>query len=139
MKRDGEYRLDPTVLPAGADYTRADVAHLFVRRLKKDARAQIRQDFPEREVYKLAADASPFENRPVDCLAELQLTSDGAVRHDGAMLFRITLEKPLFSSPAACVQALIIVPAVGWTSASAVHPIPRRRWWTALRLSSMNC
>jgi len=35
--------------------------------------------------------------------------------------------------------ALIIVPAVGWTSASAVHRIPRRRWWTALRLSTLRC
>jgi hypothetical protein len=82
------------------------VAHLFVRRFKKDVRAQIRQDFPEREVYKLAADASPFKNRAVDCLAELRLTSDSAVRHDGAMLFRTTLEKALFSSPAACVQTI---------------------------------
>ena len=35
--------------------------------------------------------------------------------------------------------ALIMVPAVGWTSASAVHRIPRRRWWTALRLSTLRC
>lgn len=98
--------LDPTVLPPGADYTREDVAHLFVRRFKKDVRAQIRQDFPEREVYKLAADASSAENRAFDCLAELRLTSDSAVRNDGAMLFRTTLEKALFSSPAACVQTL---------------------------------
>ena len=33
--------------------------------------------------------------------------------------------------------ALIIVPAVGWTSDSAVHRIQRRRWWTALRLSTL--
>ncbi len=98
--------LDPTVLPAGADYTREDVAHLFVRRFKKDVRAQIRQDFPERQVYKLTADASPFENRAFDCLAALRLTSDSTVRHDGAMLFRTTLEKALFSSPAACVQTI---------------------------------
>lgn len=98
--------LDPTVLPAGADYTREDVAHLFVRRFKKDVRTQIRQDFPERQVYKLATDASPAENRAFDCLAELRLTSDSTTRHDGAMLFRTTLEKALFSSPAACVQTL---------------------------------
>ena len=36
-------------------------------------------------------------------------------------------------------SALIIVPAVGWTSDSAVHRIPRRRWWTALRLSTLRC
>jgi len=37
------------------------------------------------------------------------------------------------------LEALIIVPAVGWTSDSAVHRIPRRRWWTALRLSTLRC
>jgi len=35
--------------------------------------------------------------------------------------------------------AMIMVPAVGWTSASEVHRIPRRRWWTALRLSTLRC
>ena len=28
---------------------------------------------------------------------------------------------------------------VQWTSASAVHGIPRRCWWTALRLSTLRC
>jgi len=35
--------------------------------------------------------------------------------------------------------ALIILPAVGWTSDSAVHQVQRRRWWTALRLSTLRC
>jgi len=37
----------------------------------------------------------------------------------------------------AAIWAMVIVSAVGWTSASAVHRIPRRRWWTALRLSTL--
>lgn len=98
--------LDPTVLPEGADYTREDVAHLFVRRFKKDVRAQMHQDFPEREVFRLAHDASVAENRAFECLAELKLASDAGQRRDGAMLFRTTLEKSLFSSPAACLQTL---------------------------------
>jgi len=32
------------------------------------------------------------------------------------------------SRRAACTTALIIFPAVGWTSDSAVHRIPRGRW-----------
>ena len=28
---------------------------------------------------------------------------------------------------------------VGWTSGSEVHRTPRRRWWTALRLSTLRC
>jgi len=37
------------------------------------------------------------------------------------------------------VWTSVIGPAVGWTSDSAVHRIPRRPWWTALRLSSLVC
>ncbi|NJD36345.1 MAG: DEAD/DEAH box helicase [Betaproteobacteria bacterium] len=98
--------LDPTVLPPGADYTRVDVAHLFVRRFKKDVREQMRQDFPEREVFRLARDASPAENAAFECLATLKLASDSGQQRDGAMLFHTTLEKALFSSPAACLQTL---------------------------------
>lgn len=100
--------LDPTVLPESerAEYTRDDVAHLFVRRFKKDVREQMRQDFPEREVFRLANDASGAENVAFDALAALTLASDAGPQRDGAMLFRTTLEKALFSSPAACVQTL---------------------------------
>lgn len=98
--------LDPTVLPPGADYTREDVDHLFVRRFKKDVREQMKQDFPEREVFRLDCEASPAENLAFDALAALKLASDGTGARDGAMLFRTVLEKALFSSPAACLQTL---------------------------------
>ena len=98
--------LDPTVLPPRADYTRADVAHLFIRRFKSDVREQMKQDFPERQVFKLAAEASVAENLAFDTLTELKLASDGSGARDGAMLFRTVLEKALFSSPAACLQTL---------------------------------
>ena len=98
--------LDPTILPLGADYTREDVDHLFVRRFKKDVREQMKQDFPEREVFRLDCEASPAENIAFDALAELKLASDGTGARDGAMLFRTVLEKALFSSPAACLQTL---------------------------------
>lgn len=100
--------LDPTVLPAGdkTDYGRDDVAHLFIRRFKKDVREQMKQDFPEREVFRLTCDASPAENRAFDALAELKLASEGTGAREGAMLFRTVLEKALFSSPAACLQTL---------------------------------
>lgn len=97
--------LDPTVLPAKADYTKEDVEHLFVRRFKSDVREQIRQEFPEREIFKFSARATPAENAAFDALAILRLKSDESAR-DGAMLFRTTLEKSLFSSPAACLQTL---------------------------------
>ncbi|MFZ6758127.1 DEAD/DEAH box helicase [Undibacterium sp. Ji50W] len=100
--------LDPTVLPAGekVEYTREDVDHLFVRRFKKDVREQMKQDFPERDVFRLACDASPEENRAFDALAQLKLNNEGKGARDGAMLFCTVLEKALFSSPAACLQTL---------------------------------
>lgn len=98
--------LDPTVLPPGADYTRADVAPLFVRRFKQDVKDQMRQDFPEREVFRLQRGASAAENAAFDCLGELRLASDTGQPRDGAMLLRTTIEKALFSSPAACLQTL---------------------------------
>ncbi|XQA72315.1 DEAD/DEAH box helicase [Xanthomonas sacchari] len=98
--------LDPTVLPPRADYSRSDVGHLFIRRFKSDVREQMKQDFPERQVFKLAAQASAAENLAFDTLAELKLASDGSGARDGAMLFRTVLEKALFSSPAACLQTL---------------------------------
>ncbi|MFC3337117.1 DEAD/DEAH box helicase [Paracandidimonas soli] len=98
--------LDPTVLPPRADYTRSDVEHLFIRRFKSDVREQMKQDFPERQVFKLAAQASAAENLAFDTLTELRLASDGSGARDGAMLFRTVLEKALFSSPAACLQTL---------------------------------
>lgn len=98
--------LDPTVLPPRADYNRSDVEHLFIRRFKSDVREQMKQDFPERQVFKLAAQASAAENLAFDALAGLKLASDGSGARDGAMLFRTVLEKALFSSPAACLQTL---------------------------------
>ncbi|TIC80326.1 DEAD/DEAH box helicase [Crenobacter intestini] len=100
--------LDPTVLPAGdkVEYAREDVDHLFVRRFKKDVREQMKQDFPEREVYRLPCQASAAENAAFDALAALRLSNEGKGARDGAMLFRTVLEKALFSSPAACLQTL---------------------------------
>lgn len=98
--------LDPTVLPERADYTRQDINHLFVRRFKKDVREQMRQDFPERRVYKLQTHASIAENQAFEYLSSLQLDVDREQGRSGAILFKTTLEKALFSSPQACVQTL---------------------------------
>lgn len=100
--------LDPTVLPQSdkVEYTRQDVEHLFIRRFKKDVREQMKQDFPEREVFRLASTASEQENLAFDALAELRLSNEGGGARDGAMLFRTVLEKALFSSPAACLQTV---------------------------------
>lgn len=98
--------LDPTVLPERADYTRTDIDHLFVRRFKKDVREQMQQDFPERKVHKLTTKASFAENQAFEYLSSLKLHADSEQGQSGAILFKTTLEKSLFSSPQACIQTL---------------------------------
>ena len=98
--------LDPTVLPPRkTDYTREDIAHLFVRRFKADVREEIRQHFPERQVFRFRAAPSAAEERAFATLAELDLAID-ADRRGADMLFRTTLEKALLSSPPACAQTV---------------------------------
>ncbi|MEW6166495.1 MAG: DEAD/DEAH box helicase [Pseudomonadota bacterium] len=98
--------LDPTVLPKKADYTREDIEHLFVRRFKKDVRDEIRQQFPDRKVFRFRAKASAAKERAFGLLADLKLHIDEGKRGGGEMLFRTTLEKALLSSPPACAQTL---------------------------------
>lgn len=98
--------LDPTVLPPRkTDYTRDDIAHLFVRRFRADVREEIRQHFPERQVFRFKARPSAAEEHAFATLAELDLHID-ADRRGADMLFRTTLEKALLSSPAACAQTV---------------------------------
>lgn len=98
--------LDPTVLPKKAEYTKEDVEHLFVRRFKRDVRDEIRAEFPERRVFEFHAMPSRAEENAFACLADLKLYIDRDHRTGAEMLFRTTLEKALFSSPAACVQSI---------------------------------
>lgn len=98
--------LDPTVLPPRkTDYTKNEIAHLFVRRFKADVRDEIRQHFPERQVFRFKAAPSAAEEHAFACLAQLDLVID-LDRRGADMLFRTTLEKALLSSPAACAQTV---------------------------------
>lgn len=98
--------LDPTILPRKSDYTKQDVEHLFVRRFKKDVRDEIRQEFPERQVFRFRAKPSAAEERAFATLANLNLNIDKDRRTGAEMLFRTILEKSLLSSPAACAQTV---------------------------------
>lgn len=98
--------LDPTVLPPRKqDYTREDIAHLFLRRFKADVRDEIRQHFPERQVFRFRAKPSAAEEAAFATLANLELKIDEGSR-GGELLFRTILEKALLSSPAACRQTV---------------------------------
>ncbi|MGH8145561.1 MAG: DEAD/DEAH box helicase [Rhodanobacteraceae bacterium] len=100
--------LDPTAIANPHDYAREDFSDkgLVVRRFKKDIRDQLRDNFPDREIKLEKVAASQAEEAAFDRLMEVSFhTLDGGQRGSG-QLFRTTLEKALFSSPAACLSTV---------------------------------
>lgn len=100
--------LDPTAIADPSDYAEEDFRDkgLVIRRFKKDVRDQLRGNFPEREIRVLQVPASAPEEEAFSRLAEVQFhTLDGRTGGIG-QLFRTTLEKALFSSPAACLSSV---------------------------------
>ena len=127
--------LDATAITDPANYTKEDFRDkgLVVRRFKKDIRHQVRDAFRDREIYRCPFPASPLEEAAYDALLALKVAGErGTVNSDtgasvAAMfgseteivsrapvsaasaqrdLFVVTLEKALFSSPAACVETI---------------------------------
>lgn len=97
--------LNPTAIANPDDYTPDDIKGLFIRRFKKDVADQVAQAFKPRTIAQAHATATPAEEAAFDTLVSLQ--SALKPRGDGGdMLFRTTLEKALFSSPAACLQTV---------------------------------
>lgn len=111
---DGEARsfaslmnmLDPTAIADPDDYTAEDFRGkgLVVRRFKKDIQHEVREAFRDRATYRRAFDASAAEEAAYDALLAVRVASRaGSNRRD---LFVVTLEKALFSSPAACIRTV---------------------------------
>lgn len=96
--------LDPTAISDPDDYNRADLDRkdLFVRRFKKDIKAQAEGQFPEPVTRRLSARATPQEEAAFQAVLEIPFTQKGE-RAQGkqAELQRVGLQKALFSSPAA--------------------------------------
>ena len=97
--------LDPTAIADPKSYTREDIEGLFVRRFKKDVQSELGKAFPEREMRQVHATATSAEEAAFDALVDLRFSAIDQRKH-GAMLFKTTLEKALFSSPAACRQTI---------------------------------
>ena len=105
--------LDPTAIGDPEHYTQEDFRKrgLVIRRFKKDIQAQVRNAFRDREIVHRRFAASPAEEAAYEALLRVQVA--GGPRRPGALfgaapgpvrrdLFLVTLEKALFSSPAAC-------------------------------------
>lgn len=97
--------LNPTAIANPENYGPEDIKGLFIRRFKKDIKVQVANAFPERIVHKEMVSASPEEDTAYQILASLEFAKLDAAR-TGSMLFRTTLEKSLFSSPAACRKTI---------------------------------
>tara|TARA_R110001599_G_scaffold351706_2_gene584324 strand:+ start:3769 stop:6687 length:2919 start_codon:yes stop_codon:yes gene_type:complete len=101
--------LDPTAIANPSDYAHEDFRDkgLVIRRFKKDVADQLGGRLPEREIDIVRAAASAAEEAAYQQLEVIQFRShDGRRGTGGAQLFRTTLKKALYSSPAACLSTL---------------------------------
>jgi len=97
--------LDPTAIADPESYTRDESKGLFIRRFKKDIRNQVQDAFREREINSKRTSATPIEEEAFSALVNTQFTRLDTKR-TGAILFKTTLQKALFSSPAACLESI---------------------------------
>lgn len=99
--------LSPLAIPDVKEYGPEDIKGLYVRRFRHspEVKACLAEDFPERCTAHKRYPASEREEEAFRLLAELDLMADRNVQRSNR-LFRIVLEKALFSSPEACLDTL---------------------------------
>lgn len=100
--------LDPTAIANPKDYAKEDFRDkgLVIRRFKKDVRDQLAESFPEREIATVRVPASAVEEHAFNLLREASFHNLNGRSGGAGQLFRTTLEKSLFSSPAACLSTI---------------------------------
>lgn len=98
--------LDPTAITDPDDYTQEDFQQkgLVIRRFKKDIKNEVREAFKDRQVFRSKFTASEKEERAFDALLDVRVAE--RADSNGRTLFSVSLEKALFSSPAACIQTI---------------------------------
>ena len=126
--------LDATAIADPDDYTKEDFRPgLVIRRFKKDVQEQVSEAFKDRKVFAQRFPASSEEEAAYEALLAVQAASgqpDSAKRD----LFIVTLEKALFSSPAACIET--VAGRIKRREREIAHgedPSPRRAEIAALR------
>lgn len=102
--------LDPTAISDPENYAKDDFTGkgLVIRRFKKDIQTQVANEFKERQVQRMLHPAGLEEESAFEALLNVPFTRGG--EHDTdkpASLLRVTLQKALFSSPAACRQSVL--------------------------------
>lgn len=101
--------LDPTRVPDPSKLHRADIEDLVVRRFRSSPEvvSDIGRVVPERKLTRRAFPLSREEEIAYESIADLKLDLDAENSRGRALdLFRTTLAKAIFSSPAACAETL---------------------------------
>lgn len=98
--------LNPTAIANPEKYGPEDINGLFIRRFKKDIIDQVKGSFQNREKIEVRSSmASDAEEEAFQKLVNLKFSKIDSKKRAG-MLFKTTLEKSLFSSPAACLETI---------------------------------
>lgn len=98
--------LDPTAIADPQNYTPEDIRGLCIRRFKKDVKDQVSGSFLERRITLERCRASAKEEHAYDIFAGMRLEMDLGKTRGTGQLFKTSLEKSLFSSPAACIKSI---------------------------------
>ena len=98
--------LDPTAIANPNDYTPEDIRGLCIRRFKKDVKDQVSGSFLERNFVLERCHASLQEEYAFNLFTDMQLQMDLGKTKGTGQLFKTSLEKSLFSSPAACIKSI---------------------------------
>lgn len=98
--------LDPTAIANPHDYSKEDIQGLCVRRFKKDIKDQASGVFKERKVSVERCHATAEEENAYDVLTRMTLEMDADKKVHTGQLFKTSLEKSMFSSPAACIKSI---------------------------------
>lgn len=102
--------LDPTAIADPDHYTPDDFRSkgLVIRRFKKDIKDQVQADFQERQTICLRQPASAQEEAAYRALLDVAFTQGGQHKSGRQQeLQRISLQKGLFSSPAAALESTV--------------------------------
>ncbi len=101
--------LDPTAISDPDSYSKEDFRNkgLVIRRFKKDIQHQVDQEFKKNQTFKHYHPAGLEEEAAYEALLDIKFTRGGEYTTENASaLLRVTLQKALFSSPAACLQSV---------------------------------
>ncbi len=104
--------LDATAIADPDNYSKEDFRDkgLVIRRFKKDIRNQVRNAFRDREIVRRRFPASTAEEAAYEALLAVTVAPSRAAAPGAGLkrrdLFLVSLEKALFSSPAACIVSV---------------------------------